>query len=415
MDEVSAKVKAQYERFPYPHHPVDAPVEGLAMAASFELAQYARTRRLVPHAGKRALIAGCGTGFELHATAVINPDFGEVVGVDFSEASLAVARQRIAHHGLTTCRVQAGDLMDATTLPAGPFDYIGSHGVLHHLADPLVGLKNVAALLAPGGVMAIMLYNSAGRWPLYQVRKGLKAMGLDALPQAEALPVLKAMIRSAEPDTLLHLVTRGPVNDDYYAHDANLVDNLLHPQDVPFSVRDVPPWLAGAGLEFLEMADEARWRLLPIVDPRCGEFYSRVKDLDGVDQLAVIEALHPLANTEMIFWAARRGEADARWDFDKFTFISARWTLCPTFARFAHVGDRAAMGNDQALKLVDWPLFFPTGQAVWPADWQHALLERLGAGGLSGHEILSALPAQVEAEVLKWFASWERDRVVLRI
>ncbi len=408
LDPVSARVKAQYERFPYPHHPVEERAP-FAMAAAFELAQYARVRHLIPHQGKRALVAGCGTGYELHATAAINPDFSEVIGVDFSEASLAVARKRLEFHGMKHARVAWANLLDGATLPDGPFDYIGSHGVLHHLADPAVGLQHLADRLAPGGVMAIMLYNGAGRWPLYQVRKGFAAMGLDAVPPEEALPILKAMIKAAQPGTLLHMVTHGAVNDDYYSHDANLVDNLLHPQDLPFMIKDVPPWLEAAGLEFLEMADESRWRLLPIVDPRCSEFYGRLGTVTGLDQLAIVEAMHPFGNTEMIFWACRKGEIEARWDFDKFGFVNGRWTLCPLFQRYGTV---APNGPNRS---IDWPLFYPTGQAFWPFDWQQRVLDELSGQALSGHEILSMLPPALEAAAMKWFASWERDRVVLRL
>jgi SAM-dependent methyltransferase len=408
MDPVSERVRAQYEQFPYPHHPVDERAP-FVMAASYELAQYARTRRLAPHGGKRALIAGCGTGFELHATAAINPDFGEVIGVDFSEASLAVARERLQHHGIGNARAQWANLMDGSTLPDGPFDYIGSHGVLHHLADPAVGLRVLADRLAPGGVMAVMLYNGAGRWPLYQVRKALAAMGLDAMPQAEALPILKAMIKAAQPGTLLHMVTRGTVNDDYYAHDANLVDNLLHPQDLPFMIRDVPPWLAAAGLEFLEMADEARWRLGAIVDARCAPFYQRLRGLSGLEQLVVVEGLNPLANTEMIFWACKAGAVEATWAFDESFFASSQWALSPPFARYATIASNGAG------RIVDWPLFYPNGQAFWPGDWQQRMLDRLRQAPLSGAEILAAVAAPLKSDVLKWFQLWENDRVVLRV
>ena len=44
----------------------------------------------------------------------------------------------------------------------GPFDYINSVGVLHHLSEPENGLKSLASLLKKGGLLHLFLYADGG-------------------------------------------------------------------------------------------------------------------------------------------------------------------------------------------------------------------------------------------------------------
>jgi len=417
VDEVSARVRAQYEEYPYPHWPVETVPEQLSIAASYTLARYELNHRLAVPDGKRALIAGCGTGFELHATAAYNPGYAEIIGVDFAEASLKVARQRVAFHQLGNCRVLRADLLKPETLPAGPFDYIGSHGVLHHLADPAQGLRHLAARLAPDGIMAIMLYNRIGRWPLYQAREALRLLGLYEKPLAQQVSVLRSMIASAQPGSLFNIITSGDHNTEYYRHDTNLVDNFLHANDQPLSVGELPAFLAAAGLEFLGMADQSRWRLATTMHPSCQPFYEAARGLPGLAQLGVIEALNPFNNTEMIFWACHLDQATAPWQFTPTSFRAERWQVNPVFARHAVVTSESRSG--ETVRVVEWPLFFPTQRALWPDSWQHKILTSIWHAPKSGEELLAAIPpagglGEGEGHV-KWLASWERDRVILRV
>ena len=43
------------------------------------------------------------------------------------------------------------------------FDIISSMGVLHHLAEPIAGLRELLSLLRPGGFMRIGLYSESAR------------------------------------------------------------------------------------------------------------------------------------------------------------------------------------------------------------------------------------------------------------
>lgn len=107
--------------------------------------------------GGRALDAGCGTARALPLLrAAVGPS-GTVVGVDLTPEMLreAVALGRRAYGAL----IEA----DALRLPlaAGVFDAVLASGLVHHLPDPAVGLRELARVTRPGGRLA--LFHPRGR------------------------------------------------------------------------------------------------------------------------------------------------------------------------------------------------------------------------------------------------------------
>lgn len=100
--------------------------------------------------GMRVLDAGCGTGEALHwLWDAVKPD-GRVLGVELATAHVREARRGLAK----PIEVIQGDLLDAA-LPAESFDLIWCVNTLHHLRDPLLGLKRLASLLRAGGRMVV--------------------------------------------------------------------------------------------------------------------------------------------------------------------------------------------------------------------------------------------------------------------
>lgn len=113
-----------------------------------ELRQAIGTLGLRP--GMRVLDAGCGTGEALAWLQREVAPHGEVIGVDLASAHVAAARA-IAPPGT---QVLQADLLQEP-LPAGPFDAVWCTNTIHHLRDPLEGVRRLAALLRPGGRLAL--------------------------------------------------------------------------------------------------------------------------------------------------------------------------------------------------------------------------------------------------------------------
>jgi len=102
-------------------------------------------------AGMRVADVGCGTGEALAWFAAQVGAEGTVVGMDLAAAHVAAAQATARQHGALA--IQA-DLLRAP-LARGSFDLAWSVNVVNHLRDPLAGIAAIAALLRPGGRIAL--------------------------------------------------------------------------------------------------------------------------------------------------------------------------------------------------------------------------------------------------------------------
>jgi len=100
---------------------------------------------------------GCGTGRALPPLrAAVGPD-GSVIAVDVTPEMLAVARPASQRADATLV------LADARSLPFadGTVDAIFAAGLVNHLPDPRAGLRELARVIRPGGLL--VLFHPSGR------------------------------------------------------------------------------------------------------------------------------------------------------------------------------------------------------------------------------------------------------------
>ena len=132
-----------------------APVYDLVFGKVFERgrkASIAAAERI----GGRILDVGIGTGISLIDYAHSN----RLVGVDYSEAMLRKARERVLAHGLA--HVEALAVMDAQHLgfPDAFFDAVVAQYVITTVPNPEAALDEFARVTKPGG--EIILVNHLG-------------------------------------------------------------------------------------------------------------------------------------------------------------------------------------------------------------------------------------------------------------
>jgi SAM-dependent methyltransferase len=240
---MSNPVQAHYQRYPYPHYPLIASVRRCDTYALNLHTLWARfNRTLPPPEAKKILIAGCGT-FAPYPWSVANPDV-PITALDLSECSLRRARRHCLLHGRRNVVYRCGDLSDQDVI-ADTFGLIDSFGVLHHLDDPLAGLKSLEKRLVPGGILRIMLYSRYARREEESIRRAFRLLGIDSPDSARRL------LRNAAAGSRLANYLAA---SDEAATVSGLADALLHPSVHTYRIDELLEIIAHTDLGLLLFA-----------------------------------------------------------------------------------------------------------------------------------------------------------------
>ena len=294
---MSDPVRQQYELLPYPaRDPRDEAkrlIEG-SPSHLLELNHYLFAGARDFAKPFRALVAGGGTGDGLIMLAQHLSDKGcpaEIVYLDLSTASRAIAEQRAKVRGLGNITFMTGSLLDLPTLGLGMFDYIDCCGVLHHLADPSAGLAALDAVLAADGGMGVMVYGALGRTGVYPMQAMLKTLAAQApapgrIPAAQ-LATARELLKQLP---VTNWLRRNPAIGDHLAGgDAGLHDLLLHAQDRAYSVVEMAELVRGAGLEIVTFIEP--WRYDPAFYLTDSGLQHRLDRLDPIARAGFAEQL----------------------------------------------------------------------------------------------------------------------------
>ena len=292
-DVATPVVSAFYDRFPYPGDPLqDGPPPGYNWRWCHEsvlaFVQGGLKSRDSNPGSIRILDAGCGTGVSTDYLCHLNPG-AEVLAVDISAGALDVARERLRRSGgaeqVQSLRQEQRSLLDLDD--EGCFDYINSVGVLHHLRDPLAGLKALGQRLAPHGLLHLFLYADAGRWEIHRTQKVLEL--LEAGVGADGLRLGRELLSELPETNRLRRTHEQRWAIDTHA-DANFADMYLHPQETSYDLERLMALIGSSGLYFAGFSNPSVWdpaRLLK------GDLLSRAQSLPPSDQWALVEQLDP--------------------------------------------------------------------------------------------------------------------------
>ena len=287
-------VSAFYDRFPYPGDPLqDGPPPGYNWRWCVDSAWAAATGALPLRSDQgerpwRILDAGCGTGVSTDYLCHLNPG-SSVLAVDISAGALEVARERTRRSGAAKAvrelRIEQRSLLDLAG--EGPFDYINSVGVLHHLREPEAGLQSLAGLLRPGGLLHLFLYADGGRWEIHRTQRALARLAVGS--GAEGLRLGRQLLAELPEGNRLrqHHERRWIVDT---AADANFADMYLHPQETSYNLERLLAFVASAGLEFAGFSNPEVWSPARLLS---GELLERAQGLSQLEQWSLVEELDP--------------------------------------------------------------------------------------------------------------------------
>lgn len=116
-----------------------------------QIVEILTARRLAPD--ERVLDAGCGTGD--FALALADAGF-QVVGVDYAEGMLAVARTKVTAEVANRISFLQSDLNSQLQFPDAYFDHAINISVLQVAAEPAFTLGELWRVLKPGGTLVLL-------------------------------------------------------------------------------------------------------------------------------------------------------------------------------------------------------------------------------------------------------------------
>ncbi len=277
------KVQAQYERWIYPE-PVED-LEAWLAGGVFSVGDPKECGDIFwPATGYREsiniLVAGCGAN-QAARYALQHPT-ARVTGIDLSEASLAHEEKLKAKHGLDNLTLHRTRLEEVAEL-GQTFDFIASSGVLHHLPDPVAGLRALGGVLDRDGVIYIMLYGRYGRAPVYMMQDLFRMLDVEQTEVGVAL--VKDAVKLLPPEHPLKGYERRSTDMKY---DAGLVDLFLHRQDRPYSVPEIMEFTREAGMAFQAWVQPAFYNP-DVAVPDNHPLYQRLEKLSDEDRWAAME------------------------------------------------------------------------------------------------------------------------------
>jgi ubiquinone/menaquinone biosynthesis C-methylase UbiE len=290
-----AEVREHYQDYPYPFRdPEDEKQRLLQICGEYlgELNHWLYKGKKDFKSNFRVLIAGGGTGdCSTYMGEQLKNTKAEIVYLDFSKASMEIAKKRAEVRGIKNVEWVYDSLLNIPNLDLGKFDYINCSGVLHHLKSPPEGLAALASVLKPEGGIGMMVYAKYGRTGLYQVQEIMKRVNKGVTHRVEEVMNGKLVLNSL-PATNWYMRAKELLGDHIHFGDIGLYDMFLHKQDRAYSIPELHEYITDAGLNFVEFSDITE-RLAMRPENYITDFslLQKIKKMDVIEQQAICELI----------------------------------------------------------------------------------------------------------------------------
>ena len=243
-DDVSQKVKSQYEKNPYPRWSSGSYKEIQKLSIDQAINLDINPNSIISNLCNRKLnilIAGCGTGQHiLNAQRYKN---AQITGIDLSLSSLGYAQRKINEFGINNVELIQMDILEVELLKE-QYDIIESSGVLHHMNDPSQGLKKLLGSLKKNGFLKLGLYSDLARQTIVEARDYIISKDLKA--NDENIRHFRKQVISGD---LRELKSLKDFSDFYSLSEVR--DLCFHAQEHRFDINQLQEIIQSNELKFL--------------------------------------------------------------------------------------------------------------------------------------------------------------------
>ncbi len=317
--DVSQAVQKLYDTYPFPPDPLlDEIPPGYNWRWQWQASHSFCMGQMAAKSDVRILDAGCGTGVSTEYLVHLNSQ-ANVVAIDISAGTLAVAKERCRRSGAERVEFHHMSLFDVDQLP-GQFDLINSVGVLHHTADPKGGIQALAKKLAPGGLLHIFVYGEVGRWEISLMQKAIAMLQGDKKGDYTDGVEVGREIFANLPETN-RLVTREKSRWSLEnQRDECFADMYVHPQEIDYNAETIFELIDAAGLEFMGFSNPQFWQLDRLLG-KAPDLMKRAAGLSERQRYRLIELLDPEV-THYEFFLGKPPLTKADWSQDQNLLIA---------------------------------------------------------------------------------------------
>jgi 2-polyprenyl-3-methyl-5-hydroxy-6-metoxy-1,4-benzoquinol methylase len=298
--DISSKVQKLYDTYPFPPEPLlDAPPPGYNWRWQWEAAYNFCANRKPETSKIRILDAGCGTGVGTEYLVHLNPH-AEITAIDLSSGALNVAKERCQRSGANRVNFHHLSIYDVAQIE-GEFDFINSVGVLHHLPDPIKGIKALSSKLKPGGLMHIFVYGELGRREIQLMQKAIALLQGDQRGDYTDGVKIGRKIFASLPENN-RLVQREKQLWSLENHrDECFADMYVHPQEIDYNIDTLFELINASGLDFVGFSNPQTWNLQRLIG-QDQELIERANQLTEQEKYRLIELLDPEPITHYEFF-----------------------------------------------------------------------------------------------------------------
>ncbi len=314
------EVQKLYNTYPFPPDPLsDELPPGYNWRWSWNAAYNFCVGEKPTRQNIRILDAGCGTGVSTEYLIYLNP-LAEVVAIDISSNALSIAQKRCSRSGVLKNHQPSVSFKELPLEKAdqieGKFDLINSVGVLHHLPDPIIGIKSLAQKLAPGGLLHIFVYAQLGRWEIQLVQEAIALMQGKRKGDYQDGVAVGRQIFSSLPENN-RLVKREKERWSLENHwDQSFADMYVHPQEVDYNITTLFELIDASGLEFLGFSNPQYWQLERLIG-KSSQLMELAEKLSQRERYRLIELLDP-SLTHYEFFLGHSSLSRVNWLDDEY-------------------------------------------------------------------------------------------------
>jgi len=391
-------VSGQYEKWFYPEPIVDL---DLWLQNNWQWFDPSHAHRIFwPNQDYRPeldiLIAGCGTN-QAAVFAYNNPQ-AKVVAIDVSKTSLDHQYFLKDKYRMTNLELHLLPIEEVGKLNRD-FDLIVSTGVLHHLADPLIGLRALSKCIRQDGVVALMLYAKYGRIGVEILQSVARDLGLQQTD--DSVLMVKEILRSLpESHPVKSYVSIAPD----LQFDAGLVDTFLHGRDRSYSIDNCIELVTSSGLVLQDMFIKSPYYPGSNLE---SVFHSSLTKLPDDRQWSIMERINTI-NACHFFTACRRDRPQEQYkiDFKKNDFLN----YIPTF-RY-----RCSL-TDNLISRYDWNTLLSQSETLMVSqiDGKNNIAQIILKASKSGL-LINETPEQLESFARTLFQRlWQLDLLAINL